>query len=274
MLLAPLLLALCTEAELLVSGPSSSRLQRHSTTRRGFLVTSLNSSFSHVVAIHVGKTGGSSLIAALLTQSQVKRRANVSVVHQAQPAPYDPEVLYIITLRNPLRRFVSAFYFKWVSRVELGANLVLTASPQVLAFCSRYRSADSFAAALYSSSGELVVSVLDDFAKTFPNAKHINESISWYLTDFLKTVPESRPRNIVVVTQEHMVEEARSLLGLTVDQRIFSRRVPDASRSLSAVALKNLLRYYQDDFAAIERLHALGVLSAEQYRVLADQTYP
>lgn len=55
--------------------------------------------------IHIGKTGGTS-IRSMCSQANVKLKS-----YHCEKIPWNPSEKYIIWIRNPIKRFVSAFYF-------------------------------------------------------------------------------------------------------------------------------------------------------------------
>ena len=56
------------------------------------------------VFVHLGKTGGSSAIAMLYKHGF----NNFKVIH-VQKVKYDPSKKYVLLLRDPIERFISAF---------------------------------------------------------------------------------------------------------------------------------------------------------------------
>jgi AcrR family transcriptional regulator len=193
-------------------------------------------------------------------------------------------VLYVITIRNPIQRFISAFYFKWnplynqklpwqsIAPVAQGA--VPPSDIKRASFYHRYKSVGAFAEALYDERGRYNDGVIARFNATFFADAHISAGISFYLSHFLPTVPAEAARehnNFAVLTQENLSHDALAALNISVSEKIFVQNGP-ANRTLSARALANLRRFLAPDYACVERLNELGLLSQSQYAVLADRS--
>jgi hypothetical protein len=62
--------------------------------------------------VHIGKTGGTS-IRSMCSQANVKLKS-----YHCEKIPWNPSEKYIIWIRNPIKRFVSAFYFIYYSILQ------------------------------------------------------------------------------------------------------------------------------------------------------------
>jgi hypothetical protein len=216
-----------------------------------------------VVLIHIGKSGGSTVIPEIKSAVQRLRHLNVSYVHvvDAMTHEYSTQRLFVIVMRNPIRRFVSAFYYR--SPESDPRNIAYRDT-----FDARFKSVSMFAEALYSD-GALNVTVL----KAFKSNPHIKMNIAHYLTRFLASIPShstaSASRNIFVITQEALAQDAKVALDLDIDVHKNRGRRPRCM-TLTSAALSNLRRFLAPDFAVVERLHELGALTPMQHAALSD----
>jgi len=64
---------------------------------------------SKLCFVHIGKTGGTS-IRSMCGQSNIKLKS-----YHCEKIPWNPSEKYIIWIRNPIKRFISAFYFIYYS---------------------------------------------------------------------------------------------------------------------------------------------------------------
>jgi hypothetical protein len=216
-----------------------------------------------VKLLHIGKCGGSTLQPYVKNEFRERRGRNVTYLHLKTLHPYQRDRLYIIAIRNPIRRVVSAFY----DRMPFYDHSIHD-TPRRMAFDARFPSVSSFAEALYTPEGGLDKGVL----RFSSFIKHIAANLDHYLTDFLKSVTAdaiAENQNIVVITQEALAHDAKAGLNLTI-----SRRANPGTQlrcmTLSERALLNLRRFLAADFAAVERLNELGVLTPTQYAALSD----
>jgi hypothetical protein len=184
-------------------------------------------------------------------------------LHLRQLYAYQPDRLYIIAIRNPIRRVVSAFY----DRMPF-YDYSLRETPQRIAFDAQYPSVSAFAEALYTPDNEPDKRVL----KLAAFKRHVFANLDHYLALFLKSVPlgaAAAHQNVVVITQEALAYDAKVVLNVTI-----SRRANPGTQlrcmTLSERALSNLRRFLAADFAAVERLNELGVLTPAQYAALSD----
>jgi hypothetical protein len=235
----------------------------------------LSTRFASGFVVHIGKTGGMSIKNNVKSQLVEAGCLQVIGVHlQRFKETYNASSLYAITIRNPIRRFVSAFYFGWVSPVKADASRILKDQRYAkrASFYKEYSTVSLFAEALYNSSGHLQTSVVDRFDVN----RHITCGIDFYLDGFLLTVPVGAPsiyRNIVVVTTENLAADAAAGLGISVRGHANRQDHDDIDKRLSPLALSNVVLFLARDFAIIERLNAIKVLTPLQYEVLSNKSY-
>jgi hypothetical protein len=189
---------------------------------------------------------------------------NLSVVHwherdaRTLTASYSTDRVFAFAIRNPIRRFISAFYHQSFLPQKVSARR---------RFYERFGNASAFAEALYSTSGRLDEAVLGSFASN----EHIRCNLDFYMARFLATIPPAADasRNIVVITQEALARDVKVGLNVTIKDALNAN---PRSRCLlvSERALANLRRFLEPDYAVIERLNELGVLMPAQYAVLSD----
>ena len=243
--------------------------------------------------IHIGKTGGSS-IHEILKQKNIKFQE-----YHLNTKSYKDNEKYIIWLRNPLSRFVSAFnyirhfieydcnnkkpcdinnsnclYFPFIRRK------ILNKSPFVFNktydnLVRSFKTANDLAEGLSSSIPEIKTRALQLMNYDFEN---IHRGIGWYLNNGIFV--RNRNHNILFVgKQETMKEDIEKLSGILKvklnTEHIVRRNIFSSTQSkyLSPLAIQNLIEFYKDtDYAALKELNKHGWISDE---VLAlYYTYP
>lgn len=200
-----------------------------------------------LTVIHVGKCGGLTLISLL-----EKHKIPHSHVHIKKPV-FNSADKYIILLRNPIDRFISAFNWRY--------KLVVFDKSQENRFPGEKK-----ILAKYTTVNSLAENIADfDIQKTYIH--HIRENIDFYLSDFLT---KCQKENILgVVTQENLNNDIHSIFNIRNDSIHINKNTKIADKYLSDTGYDSLKKYLQKDYECIDTLFAMGCLSAEQYYVLS-----
>lgn len=207
--------------------------------------------------LHIGKTGGTAIKHALTPVAA--ERQIVLHGHGARLSDVAPGEQVIFLLRDPLSRFVSAFY----SRQREGRpRYVVPWTPEEEAAFGRFQTANALAHALSSTSP----AERRKAERAMHNIAHVNSRYwDWLLDpDYL----HSRGADIRFIgLQEHLAEDfaiLRTRLGLpdTVrlpDDDVAAHRNPaSVDRSLDETAIRNLSAWYAEDFVAIGECRRLA----------------
>ena len=214
--------------------------------------------------IHIGKCGGST-IEKLLVDSPLVALKYHSVIqsHVCGVSP-DTNCDYLICLRNPIDRAISAY--EWRKKL-----VVLDPPPNqatrfrgesdVLKF---YSSFADLASKLYQSNGSLNELV----ARDLQLVHHLRESISFYLKPLLPVLTCSNVYGIIC--QESLSADCEKLLGLSpngiAERKNYLRR--ESPITLGDQALANLKRYLHDDYVCVTSLWSKGILTDLQFKSL------
>jgi hypothetical protein len=234
--------------------------------------------------VHIGKTGGSTLI-KLFEDNNV----NISEYHFNKN--YKLNEKYIIWLRNPLTRFVSAFNMEhhfitfdyknmkvkdvtnkncmWPKVIH---NLIISKrryviDPQFDELIRFFGTANNLAEGLTSDNAETKEKALR--LMNFDTKGHIFRGIGWYLNNgkFVK----NRNKNIIFVGKMETMEEDIKKLEIVLGKRLkkFNNSMVNSfssnqSKYLSPLAIANLIEFYKDtDYAALIELNKHGWISDE-----------
>ena len=214
--------------------------------------------------IHVGKCGGSTVEELLLISPLVSQKYE-SVVHShVCGVTVDTSCDYLICLRNPIARAISAY--------EWRKKLVVMDPPPNHAdrFCGEFNVISS-----YSSFAELACKLykndcsLDQLvSRDFELIHHLRESISFYLKPLLPILTSSNVYGIIC--QENLSADCEKLLGVTPNglavRKNYLRR--ESPGTLGSHAVKNLKRYLCDDYICLTSLWSAGLLTDNQFSSL------
>lgn len=214
---------------------------------------------SQTYVIHIGKCGGGTIKSELQKHNIKFRNLHVTGIQKINDGEIklNKNDQYIIIIRNPISRIVSAFnYRKWrLKTVYKGQKDVF----------EKYESINSLAESLYDSNGELVVNLNKD------DLHHLKEDINYYLEYMLNHINEEY--NVKVITTETLDYDLKRFFNITsIGHKRNSKKMKiDTNKDklyLSEVAYKNLKKYLSKDYACIEKLFRFNFLTDEQYNIL------
>lgn len=230
--------------------------------------------------IHIGKTGG----------TYIKNKFNFKNYHHKKQYKLNDE-LYIIWIRNPIKRFVSAFYFSYnlintnifkfnnINDINLknciGAERVKRKieNKRIYIYNSEYDKLINFfktpniLAESLTSNNKYIKSLAN---KLFTyNYGHIYHSIGWYLWDgdFVK---KHHNKILFVGSQENMDNDVNILskkLNIKINNTDKIREnTVKYDKFLSKTALLNIYNFYKDtDYKALKVLLDYKFITKELY---------
>lgn len=195
--------------------------------------------------VHIGKCGGSSLRQAVKNSRVVKNWfTKVKRFHFEQPT-YRADVKYLFAVRNPISRARSAFYYR-KALLDGGGEEKISGELSVF---TRYATFCDLAESLY------VEGVLNESAVADWNSIHHlgDETIGFYLRPLL---PVLRKKDIFgVVSVENFDSDCQAVLGVKPPaKRRFGQRFSGRELELSALAVRNLRRFLDEEFSLLNTL--------------------
>lgn len=214
-----------------------------------------------LVYIHVGKCGGTSLGESIMrSQFLHDRFASISKVHFEKP-PILKRSYYLLVLRNPISRAISAF--NWRYKLVVEDKIQKDRFVGEYEILSRYGSLNSLAEQLY------VNDALDPIvADNFRSIAHLNEDISFYLSELLDHIaPE---QFFAVLTTEFLAQEIDNYLKVKDVKRIneHAPNVQQVKMELSQTGRGNLKKFLHKDYDVVRRLLAYTALNSDQKKVM------
>ena len=229
--------------------------------------------------IHIGKTGGTTI--NKLLNSNINNYKEYHFIKD-----YNNDEKYIIWIRNPISRFVSAFNHSFygihtdihdIKQFDLEHCLMpgrmLDAKDKPFVFSQEYdtlfkqfKNANELAESLTSENINL-----KNFGYKLMNSleEHIYKGIGWYLNNG-NFVKNRNNRILFVGKQETMVEDIKALglkLNITLNENLKLREnvyVDKKMKYLSEIGIRNIINFYKDtDYAALEQLYIHGWISID-----------
>lgn len=215
-----------------------------------------------LIYVHIGKCGGASLFGAIRRSQIIKSKfKSVHKVHIKKP-PVFKQAKYLIVVRNPTSRALPAFNWRYKLVVEDATQeFRFQGEIEVL---KKYRTLNTLAEALYTSDGKVDAVAARDFRRIH----HLKEDISFYLSDVLRDASEDQI--FAVLVTEFLNEDILETLEVGRVERIHDNKSGNSrDRSvLSALATRNLRRFLEDDYAAVEHLLDMKGIGGERRRTL------
>lgn len=157
---------------------------------------------------------------------------------------------YLIVVRDPIRRALSAFNWRYRLVVREGSQKNRFEG-EFDTLC-RYETLDALALSLYGENGLDLAA-----ARDFRAIHHLREDISFYLGDLLDAI---RPVQIYgVLFTERLAWDAQRVLDVATLRTVHENKsaTPPSQKHLSQQAIDNLRRFLAEDFNAIDKLLAM-----------------
>jgi hypothetical protein len=238
--------------------------------------------YPNVRLIHIGKCGGTAILTFFKNQG-----IKLSEFHLKKP-DIEENFRFIIWIRNPLHRFVSAFNHSYAiintdtTNLDIN-NLTIynslapgrimykmkhdhTFSKEYDDLINYFKTANNLAESLSSTNNELKEKALQ--LMSHPD-EHIYKGIGWYLNDG-ELVRKHNDKILFVGKLEAMTDDLNKLSGL-LDISLKNKtkiRENDSrfDKYLSPLAIKNLINHFQSsDYKAIDELRKKGWIDDATY---------
>ena len=213
--------------------------------------------------IHIGKCGGGTVELAIM-QSKIlaEKFESVKVTH-INKVNYSEQESYLIIIRNPIDRAISAFNWRYHLVVESGEQKErFKGEWQIL---KKYSTLNSLSESLYDLDREFLN---EKVSREFKAIHHLRENISFYLSTMLRHVC---PHQVYGIIKQHsLASDCKLLLGSSIDVQHKNCGVTTdpLKKELSKLARLNLRRFLHKDFACILKLYNLGLLTWNDYELL------
>lgn len=202
-----------------------------------------------ITFIHIGKCGGSSIRHALRLN-----KFNYEIIHVKKPI-YNSKKKYLICIRNPISRFISAFYWR-LNIVKNSKDLKLKNERK---FYEKYNNINDFCNDLQYNNN-----ILNDYNIN----SHLNMDIHFYLDDFLN---ECSVNNIIgVICNESLNKDVKSILNILINK---NKKIHKYNKNLTDLSYKILKEYLKNDYNIIEKLYQKKIINKNKYEKLCLKKY-
>jgi len=204
-----------------------------------------------LVVIHIGKCGGSTV------KDELKlHNIKYSEVH-VKKAIYEPDKKYIIVIRNPIKRFISAFNWRY--------HLVCDSKIQK----NRFKNEKNILCK-YKNIDELCDDLkYDNFIfNGKPNSDnyihHLKEDIYFYLKNFINECPKKQIFGVICT--ETLSEDMKNIFNIDVTKNENDNR--KYKKKITSENYKILKSYLKNDYYIIDKMRKYEWISEKQYSFL------
>ncbi len=204
------------------------------------------------ILIHIGKCGGTTVRNALKENGLKFQRTHIRKVF------YSGKEKYILLLRNPVERFISAF--NWRKHLHKTDNAQKNRFNGEKFVFEKFKTVNCLAEDLYRKNGDVGF----DLSKAYIH--HIREDINFYIGDFLKSC--TRESSIEVILTETVEEDLERIFGIKVVGH-HKNNGKKYNRQLSEIGRQNIRKHLSKDYECIDKLFELGLISKKQYDILS-----
>jgi len=209
------------------------------------------------VLIHIGKCAGTSV-------HRIFKKLDYKIIYKhVQRVNFNPNKKYIIVIRNPISRFISAF--NWRFHNVFTTKLQKNRFGRETKILETYKTVNELAEDIYNSDGSLKI----DLSKRKNYIHHIYEDINYYIGKFLESCD---PKNIYgVIVTETMNSDLKLLFNIDREKILHEHELKNESydKTLSDLGYSNLKKYLHKDYECIEKLYNMKLITKEQYDILS-----
>jgi len=225
------------------------------------------------VFIHIGKSGGTTI-----KRTMKKFNIKITQIHLEQVI-YQPNTKYIIWLRDPLSRFVSAYNFAYdyINNWNNINKIVNIEGERFIQLVNYFDDANNLAENIYTD--ELAYELMTYSNYNNCSAKgcaqhinHISKGIAYYLNDG-QFIEDYHKDIFFVGTLENIENDIKILqkkLGITelgeINSQKWDKVKTNKSKYLSPLAKQNLKKFYEKDYYCIELFIHYGLIDYDKVK--------
>ena len=206
---------------------------------------------NNLVIIHVGKCGGSTVCSEL-----VSKNIKFSSIH-IRKANYKPNKNYVIVIRNPIKRFISAF--NWRYYLVCDSKIQKNRFKNEKHILNKYKNVDNLCNDL-----EVIPHIFNGSPSSGNYIHHLREDIYFYLKTFIKKCPKKQI--LGVICTETLKEDMKNIFDINLikhkkNNNKYNKDITDKSYKILKTFLKN-------DYIIIDKMYEYGWISDKQYIIL------
>ncbi len=200
--------------------------------------------------IHIGKCGGT-------TVNKVLKSNNIKFIHiHCRKVIYKPNKNYVIVIRNPIQRFISAFYWRkyLVCDIKIQKNKFKNEQKII----NKYKNVNNLCNDLKKN-----LDIFNGNRSSGNYIHHLKEDIHFYLDNFIDKCPKKQI--VGVICTETLNDDMKNIFNIDVSKHEKNNKYCKNVSDKSYEILKN---YLSKDYKIIEKMFKKGWISNQQYNIL------
>ena len=205
---------------------------------------------NNLVIIHIGKCSGSTVISELKYNNIKHKELHISQVK------YDPNCKYVIVIRNPITRFISAF--NWRKYLVCDSKIKENQFKNEKNILTKYKNVDNLCKDLKFNN-----KIFNGSPETCNYIHHLKEDIYYYLKNFINECPKNKI--VGVICKETIKKNMKDIFNIDV---IKHEKKNDSNTTITNESYKILKEYLKNDYIIIDQMYEYGWISDEQYSFL------
>ena len=216
--------------------------------------------------IHIGKCGGGSLLEELIEKKKIE-----SIICHCEKPIIKKNSKYIILIRDPINRFISAFNWKMFRcTTEEGCNFQGMSKPKSniieIEGYKYWKNINNFAENLYDKNDNI-----NDMAlKLIKNSNHLHFDINYYLEEIL---PFCNRNNCDIIRYEFYNEDINKVFNIesiSKTSHVYNKKY---SKYISDKGIKNLRNFLEKDYNCFHILREKNIIDNNYYQNILSGKY-
>ena len=206
---------------------------------------------NNLVIIHIGKCGGSTVSNTLQINNIKYTGIHISKVE------YNKDKKYVIVIRNPVQRFISAFNWRYylVCDIEKQKNRFKNEKEKL----EKYKNIDNLCEELKHDKN-----IFNGNKKSGNYIHHLKEDIFYYLENFIDKCPKKQI--LGVICTETLKTDVKNIFDIDVKKH--KKNNKNYSKNITDKNYKILKSYLKKDYEIIDKMYKYNWINDNQYSFL------
>ena len=206
---------------------------------------------NNLVIIHIGKCGGSTVVSELRSKN-----VKFSQIH-VREAIYKPKNKYVIVIRNPIKRFISAF--NWRHYLVCDSKIQENLFKNEKNILNQYKNVDNL-----SNDLEINPDIFNGSPSSGNYIHHLREDIYFYLKSFIKKCPKKQI--LGVICTETLKDDMKNIFDIDIIK--YKKNNSKYNKIITDKSYEILKTYLKNDYIIIDQMYNCGWISDKQYKIL------
>ena len=210
---------------------------------------------NNLVIIHIGKCGGSTVSSELRSKN-----VKFAQIHITE-AIYEPNKNYVIVIRNPIKRFISAL--NWRYYLVCDSKIQENRFKNEKNILNQYKNLDNLCNDL-----EINHDIFNGSPSSGNYIHHLREDIYFYLKSFIQKCPKKQI--LGVICTETLKDDMKNIFDIDIikHEKNNSKYNSKYNKIITDKSYEILKTYLKNDYIIIDQMYKCGWISDKQYKIL------